>query len=89
MPYYLFIYLFLFFLKNPPYLVEVDTNSQVKDCYLITPETLIKAKPGMIVLHPLPRVNEIRLVDSLSFWRGNVTLLYLLLPQCFNLGQFV
>jgi len=30
-----------------------------KDSYLITPETLIKAKPGMVVMHPLPRVNEI------------------------------
>lgn len=43
--------------------VEFDTKSQVKDSYLITPETLIKAKPGMIVMHPLPRVNEIRSVQ--------------------------
>ena len=39
-----------------------DTNAQVKDSYLITPETLIKAKPSMVVMHPLPRVNEIRYV---------------------------
>jgi aspartate carbamoyltransferase catalytic subunit len=49
--------------KKAPYLLEFDTDSQVKDSYLITPETLIKAKPGMVVMHPLPRVNEIRFAN--------------------------
>ena len=40
---------------------------QVKDSYLITPETLIKAKQTMIVMHPLPRVNEIRWEYDLLF----------------------
>ncbi len=31
----------------------------VKDCYVITPELMQKAKERMIVMHPLPRVNEI------------------------------
>ncbi len=31
----------------------------VKDAYVITPETLTRAKDEMIVMHPLPRVNEI------------------------------
>ncbi|MCL6429225.1 MAG: aspartate carbamoyltransferase [Anaerolineae bacterium] len=32
---------------------------KVKDCYVITPELLKRAKERMIVMHPLPRVNEI------------------------------
>jgi aspartate carbamoyltransferase len=32
---------------------------QVKDSYVITPETLTAAKERMIVMHPLPRVGEI------------------------------
>jgi aspartate carbamoyltransferase len=32
---------------------------QVKDAFIITPETLENAKADMIVMHPLPRVNEI------------------------------
>jgi aspartate carbamoyltransferase len=31
----------------------------VKDCYVLTPELMQKAKERMIVMHPLPRVNEI------------------------------
>lgn len=31
----------------------------VKDCYVITPELMEKAKQRMIVMHPLPRVGEI------------------------------
>ncbi len=31
----------------------------VKDCYVLTPEHMVKAKEKMTVLHPLPRVNEI------------------------------
>ncbi|MBN1136794.1 MAG: aspartate carbamoyltransferase [Anaerolineae bacterium] len=32
---------------------------EVKDCYIITPELMDKAKEQMVVMHPLPRVNEI------------------------------
>ena len=32
---------------------------RLKDSYILTPEKLIPAKPDMIVMHPLPRVNEI------------------------------
>ena len=32
---------------------------QVKDAFVVTPETLAGAKKDMIVMHPLPRVNEI------------------------------
>jgi len=38
---------------------------QVKDCYVINPELLQRAKERMIVMHPLPRVSEItREVDA-------------------------
>ena len=37
----------------------------VKDAYVITPETLVSAKSNMVLMHPLPRVNEIALaVDN-------------------------
>eukprot|EP00743_Colponemidia_sp_Colp-15_P005164 GILK01005558.1.p1 GENE.GILK01005558.1~~GILK01005558.1.p1 ORF type:complete len:354 (+),score=62.71 GILK01005558.1:43-1104(+) len=37
----------------------------VKDAYVITSDTLIGAKTNMIIMHPLPRVNEIAVsVDS-------------------------
>jgi aspartate carbamoyltransferase catalytic subunit len=32
---------------------------RLKDSYILTPEKLESAKPDMIVMHPLPRVNEI------------------------------
>jgi len=32
---------------------------EVKDCYVITPELMEEAKEQMVVMHPLPRVNEI------------------------------
>lgn len=32
---------------------------EVKDCYKITPELMQRAKPGMALMHPLPRVGEI------------------------------
>ena len=32
---------------------------RLKDSYILTPEKLIPAKSDMIVMHPLPRVNEI------------------------------
>lgn len=38
---------------------------RLKDSYILTPEKLKGAKPDMCILHPLPRVNEIRVaVDS-------------------------
>ena len=38
---------------------------RLKDSYILTPEKLENAKPDMIVMHPLPRVNEISVaVDS-------------------------
>ncbi len=37
----------------------------VKDAYVITPETMRQARPGMVLMHPLPRVGEISMdVDS-------------------------
>ncbi len=38
---------------------NLEDYERVKDCYVLTPETLQKAKPTMRILHPLPRVNEI------------------------------
>jgi aspartate carbamoyltransferase len=32
---------------------------EVKDAFVVTPDTLARAKQEMIVMHPLPRVNEI------------------------------
>ena len=32
---------------------------RLKDCYILTPEKMALAKQDLIVLHPLPRVNEI------------------------------
>jgi aspartate carbamoyltransferase catalytic subunit len=32
---------------------------RLKDSYILTPEKMQLAKPDMIVMHPLPRVNEI------------------------------
>lgn len=36
-----------------------EEYEMVKDAYVITPEILSRAKQQMIVMHPLPRVNEI------------------------------
>lgn len=36
-----------------------EAYDAVKDTYVISPETLRRAKPRMIVMHPLPRVGEI------------------------------
>ena len=38
---------------------DLDEYEKVKDKFIITPQTLLSAKQQMIVLHPLPRVNEI------------------------------
>jgi aspartate carbamoyltransferase catalytic subunit len=32
---------------------------RLRDCYILTPEKMKNAKSDMIVMHPLPRVNEI------------------------------
>lgn len=32
---------------------------RMKDCYILTPEKMALAGPDMLVMHPLPRVNEI------------------------------
>lgn len=36
-----------------------EEYQRLKDSYILTPERMALAKPGMAVLHPLPRVNEI------------------------------
>eukprot|EP00286_Rhodomonas_abbreviata_P025981 CAMPEP_0181292882 /NCGR_PEP_ID=MMETSP1101-20121128/2757_1 /TAXON_ID=46948 /ORGANISM="Rhodomonas abbreviata, Strain Caron Lab Isolate" /LENGTH=2225 /DNA_ID=CAMNT_0023397409 /DNA_START=197 /DNA_END=6874 /DNA_ORIENTATION=+ len=38
---------------------DPGTYERVKSSYRITPETLLKAKPNMILMHPLPRTGEI------------------------------
>jgi carbamoyl-phosphate synthase/aspartate carbamoyltransferase/dihydroorotase/carbamoyl-phosphate synthase/aspartate carbamoyltransferase len=38
---------------------DLSQYDEVKDYYRITPDLMQHAKPGMIVMHPLPRVNEI------------------------------
>jgi carbamoyl-phosphate synthase/aspartate carbamoyltransferase/dihydroorotase/carbamoyl-phosphate synthase/aspartate carbamoyltransferase len=44
---------------------DLAQYEEVKDAYIITPELMERAKKKMIVLHPLPRVGEIReAVDS-------------------------
>ncbi|MDD8020906.1 MAG: aspartate carbamoyltransferase [Acidobacteriota bacterium] len=38
---------------------NLEEYEKVKDAYIITPKTLEEAKERMIIMHPLPRVNEI------------------------------
>ena len=38
---------------------NAEEYENVKNSYLITSKTLLMAKPSMIVMHPLPRINEI------------------------------
>ena len=38
---------------------SIEEYEKVKGCYVITPQTLLPAKERMIVMHPLPRVDEI------------------------------
>lgn len=38
---------------------DADEYERLKDSYILTPEKLWNAKENMIILHPLPRVNEI------------------------------
>jgi aspartate carbamoyltransferase len=44
---------------------DLEQYERVKDAFVITPETLRRAKDRMIVMHPLPRVSEISMdVDA-------------------------
>ena len=44
---------------------DMAMYEQVKDCYILTPERMQRARRDMTVMHPLPRVNEISpLVDD-------------------------
>ena len=38
---------------------DLDEYERLKDSYVLTPEKMAMAKKDLIVLHPLPRVNEI------------------------------
>lgn len=38
---------------------DMDEYEAVKDAYVITPETMARAKKQMVLMHPLPRVTEI------------------------------
>lgn len=38
---------------------DLSQYDQVKDFYRITPELMSRAKPTTVIMHPLPRVNEI------------------------------
>ena len=38
---------------------DPDEYERLKDSYILTPDKLASAKKDMIILHPLPRVNEI------------------------------
>jgi len=38
---------------------NLEEYEKVKDAYVISAKTMEKAKEKMIVMHPLPRVNEI------------------------------
>jgi aspartate carbamoyltransferase len=40
---------------------NADEYEQVKDAYVITPDTLKQAKETLVLMHPLPRVHEISL----------------------------
>ncbi len=44
---------------------NLDEYEAVKGCFVITPETMTRAKENMVLMHPLPRVGEIEMeVDS-------------------------
>jgi carbamoyl-phosphate synthase/aspartate carbamoyltransferase len=38
---------------------DLEEYKKVSESYIITPKTLLRAKQHMIVMHPLPRINEI------------------------------
>ena len=46
----------------PPFIKgfsAIFTHIRLKDTYILTPDKLDPAKKDMIIMHPLPRVNEI------------------------------
>ncbi len=44
---------------------NLDDYESVKNAYVITPEIMARAKPDMVLMHPMPRVGEISMeVDS-------------------------
>ena len=47
--------------------VMQEDYEKVKGSYVITPQVLHGAKEHMIVLHPLPRIDEIRLGCRVCF----------------------
>ena len=52
-------------LKAEDWSLDEEEFERVKDSFVLTPEKLETAKKEMVVLHPLPRVNEItRTVDN-------------------------
>ena len=49
-----------------------DNEDEYRECcghYVITPQLMTRAKTHMIVMHPLPRLNEIQLVVMLLCYR--------------------
>ena len=45
---------------------DKEQYTQVRDAYIFTPEMVSQMKPDAILMHPLPRVNEIKqAVDAL------------------------
>ena len=45
--------------------LDREEFERLRDSFILTPEKLVTAKKDMIILHPLPRVNEIvRAVDN-------------------------
>lgn len=45
---------------------QMDLYNKIKDRYIVTERIVKMGKPGMVVMHPLPRVNEIEVgVDAL------------------------
>jgi aspartate carbamoyltransferase catalytic subunit len=44
---------------NSDIYADIDEYLRLRDAYILNPEKLASAKSDMIILHPLPRVNEI------------------------------
>jgi len=38
---------------------STEEYERLKHVYVVTPETLVRAKSSMVIMHPLPRVGEI------------------------------
>lgn len=44
---------------------SIQEYDKVKDCFKLTPKVLTNAKQRMIIMHPLPRIDEIsKEIDS-------------------------